>query len=624
MNRTSGRIGGILALCALALIVVVYMRVHGYGYVWDDKALFIDSAVLRGPWSLSALTQPILPGTMYFRPLVLGSFMLEFHLLGMDPGISHVVNLLIHLANTSMVGGIAVLLLRSAGARARWRAPLAMLLYGLHPILVEPVVWVAGRFDLLVAFFSLLGLLALLLPWRRGYGYAIATVAFLAAALSKEMALVFPVLAFIVLWAKEAPGASFAGYLLPFLRRHWPLVVAVAAAGLFYLLLRFGAQQHGRLGDALPPPFHHLVLVGYTIAFYLHGLVWPFSQMSEMHPLDLMALSPLQQSVGVVMVLLYIALVALALSGRFGRAGLLLLGFLLGLLPVLNIVPLGLGGNIAHGRFLALPLALAVIGIVQIEWRRLPLSEAMEAALPKVAGAVMGLWMAFGVMNINITVPMWANDLVLWSWLHKSYPDNKLVSFNHLSSLMQFGQLEQLDKVIHQIKGRRALSDDEWLVYANYLAAEERYQDAFEALTHYQVPGWMPHLEMIRRGISLDDAHANKSLDRVYDYRNLYQITGYVYFKLGKYPQALQAARIMRFYDGAGFAPTWVMLGRAYYGVGEFGKGDEAFNKAAGMFITSSHADVARWREEALREVCAHPELAARKRCRQRPAVAIQ
>ena len=80
--------------------------------------------------------------------------MLDCQLYGLDPAGHHLTSLAFHVANTLLL----FLLLGNLTARM-WPGAFVALLFGLHPMHVESVAWVAERKDVLSAFFFMLTLL---------------------------------------------------------------------------------------------------------------------------------------------------------------------------------------------------------------------------------------------------------------------------------------------------------------------------------------------------------------------------------------------------------------------------------------------------------------------------------
>jgi tetratricopeptide (TPR) repeat protein len=86
-----------------------------------------------------------------YVPLAWISHMLDCQLFGLAPGAHHAINILLHCANTALF-----FLLLKRFVKSHWTAALAATLFGLHPIHVESVAWIAERKDVLSAFFWLL------------------------------------------------------------------------------------------------------------------------------------------------------------------------------------------------------------------------------------------------------------------------------------------------------------------------------------------------------------------------------------------------------------------------------------------------------------------------------------
>ncbi len=96
--------------------------------------------------------------TLYFgiwHPLTWVSHMLDCQLFGLRPAGHHLTSVLLHAANTVL---LFVVLRGMTGAL--WRPALVATLFGLHPLHVESVAWVAERKDVLSTFFVLLTLWA--------------------------------------------------------------------------------------------------------------------------------------------------------------------------------------------------------------------------------------------------------------------------------------------------------------------------------------------------------------------------------------------------------------------------------------------------------------------------------
>ena len=93
--------------------------------------------------------------TANWHPLTWLSHELDIQLYGLRPWGHHLTGLLLHTANT-----LLLFLFLAQATGARWRSFLAAALFGLHPIHIESVAWVAERKDVLSTFFFMLTLWA--------------------------------------------------------------------------------------------------------------------------------------------------------------------------------------------------------------------------------------------------------------------------------------------------------------------------------------------------------------------------------------------------------------------------------------------------------------------------------
>ncbi|MEE9294107.1 MAG: glycosyltransferase family 39 protein [Phycisphaerae bacterium] len=100
----------------------------------------------------------------FYRPLGVLTFAVDYWLWGMNPFGYHLTNLLLHLACTFLVWRLGLRLM--GDARSSFAAAV---IFGLHPAHCEAVLWISGRFDLLVCVCALASVLSYL-RWRCGEG----------------------------------------------------------------------------------------------------------------------------------------------------------------------------------------------------------------------------------------------------------------------------------------------------------------------------------------------------------------------------------------------------------------------------------------------------------------------
>jgi protein O-mannosyl-transferase len=154
-----------------------------------------------------------------WHPLTWISHALDCQWYGLAPAGHHLTSLVLHLANTVL---LFCLLVNMTGRR--WASASVALLFGLHPMHVESVAWVAERKDVLSGFFFLLSLLAYVRyaqpaspveskPCRRKKfaAYVLSLILFTLGLMSKPMLVTLPlVLLLLDFWPlKRFPNSEF-------------------------------------------------------------------------------------------------------------------------------------------------------------------------------------------------------------------------------------------------------------------------------------------------------------------------------------------------------------------------------------------------------------------------------
>jgi len=184
-------LGGVLLLTFL-----VYIPSLDNGFTnWDDNTYVTDNPLVARPTAAAVLTTPVAGN---YHPLTIWSLALDYKMSGLDPATYHRTSLLFHLANTALV----FFFVRHLSRGRRWTPIVTAALFGIHPMHVESVAWVAERKDVLYAFFYLAGLIAYLrhVDRRQPLWLAAALVAFVLSAASKPAAVVFPLTLLAIDW----------------------------------------------------------------------------------------------------------------------------------------------------------------------------------------------------------------------------------------------------------------------------------------------------------------------------------------------------------------------------------------------------------------------------------------
>jgi Flp pilus assembly protein TadD len=440
--QIGGRLNGLRARPAWMLLAptlvafLLYLPALQAGLVWDDP-LFLNHPLYRDSvnWA-EALSRPFLLSPNYFRPLGVATFLMEVAA-GGSPWLHHLVNALLHALNTALVILLAVRLagVSADNLRSQLAALAAGLLYGVHPALVEGVAFVSSRFDLLVTTFLLLALLAdQSLQGRRWLRPAVVGLAVFLAALSKEMAV--SIVAVLPLWhvsvsaaessrARESVEDLASPTISPRSRfslpTYWSSPHRVATLSVYlgaglglvaYLVTRYTVLGYLYLAEsgrelAVGTPWQHALLVVRSLAEYVLLALWPFTTLRPIHFSEL----PVPAD-GITTWLALAGSIALFVSlvwwiRRDRATGALAAAAVVALLPVLNLLPLELGGGaFAAERFLLFPLALLALAVGRLVSR-----GAGRSLWP-----LLGLWLVAAVAVVQLTVPRWQSEQTLWAW----------------------------------------------------------------------------------------------------------------------------------------------------------------------------------------------------------------
>jgi protein O-mannosyl-transferase len=179
-----------------------YLNTLSNGFVYDDVTQVtknpyivnfhhLRSIFTTGVWSFLG-KQGL---TDYYRPLMTLGYAVCYRLFGMLPFGYHLMSLTLHVAIVCILFGLTLSIFRR-----RDLAFLASLLFAVHPIHTESVAWIAAVTDLEVTVFFLLAFWLFLetakaAGGRSGWALAGMAICFMLALLSKEQALMLPLVA---------------------------------------------------------------------------------------------------------------------------------------------------------------------------------------------------------------------------------------------------------------------------------------------------------------------------------------------------------------------------------------------------------------------------------------------
>jgi len=172
-------------------IFIVYAQVGHFDFTnFDDPDYVYENVHVQAGLTAAsvkwALTAEVVGNWM---PVTLLSHILDDQLFGMDSGMHHLVNVLLHMLSSLLLFAV---LRRATGALGA--SAFVAFAFALHPLHVESVAWVAERKDVLSGFFFFLALYAYVRyaespNWRR---YLMVAALFCLGLMSKPMLVTFP------------------------------------------------------------------------------------------------------------------------------------------------------------------------------------------------------------------------------------------------------------------------------------------------------------------------------------------------------------------------------------------------------------------------------------------------
>ncbi len=224
------------------MVWLVYGRIVDSPFIFDDRISVTENPSIVRLWPPIGDSEQ--PGPLNppkntptsGRPLVNLSLALNYRFGQLNPAGYHLLNIVVHLLSAMLLMGIVRRTLRLDFFRGRFDrasailAFIAALLWAVHPLQTETVVYVTQRTELMVSFCYLVTLYSSLRFWAAGSSAArttwltFATIACLAGMACKEMMVSAPVV--VLLFQRTFLAGSFRRAL----RQSWPLYVGLFAS----------------------------------------------------------------------------------------------------------------------------------------------------------------------------------------------------------------------------------------------------------------------------------------------------------------------------------------------------------------------------------------------------------
>jgi len=351
------------SLLALAALVVFWPATSAQFLNYDDNVYVTENARVKAGLSTEGIAWALTTfGAGNWHPVTWISHMADVSVWGMDPRGHHGTNVVLHAINVVLVFSILARATGTAGLSAA-----AAALFGLHPLRVESVAWVAERKDVLSATFGLGAILAYLVwtakpaPAR----YAALLVLYALSLAAKPMLVTLPIL-LLLLDAWPLKRRSY--------RDKIPLALLAAASCVVTLVAQHAGGAIATTG-MFPLPARLANAVVSTLTYAVRT-AWP-TGLAVFYPHPGGTL-PAATVFGAAIVLTAALVLAWRGRSRFPYVATGLGWFFVALVPVIGIVQVG--SQAMADRYTYLPSIGLVIVLVWGAWDLLPRREVLAPA----------------------------------------------------------------------------------------------------------------------------------------------------------------------------------------------------------------------------------------------------
>ena len=560
--------------------LLVFGQVRNFDFVKYDDHLYVyeNPHVLNGLTGDGVVWAFTTNRTGYWHPLTWMSLMLDCQLFGANPGWIHLMNLILHLANTLLLFAV---LRKMTGAL--WQSAFVAAAFAIHPMHVESVAWIAERKDVLSTLFLLLTLAAYV-SYVRCPGlvrYVLTLLLFALGLLAKPMLVTLPFLLLLLdYWPlnrfdspkterqshRTVPVVNKRHILYLIIIEKIPLItLSVVLSVITFLVQRSGGAMVGIDVIPLKLKFANAVI---SYAKYMGKMFWP-QNLAVFYPFDARTIQFWQ-----VMLCALLMIVVSVLAIRFGRKQRYLpvgwFWFVGTLIPVIGLVQVG--GQSLADRY----TYISYIGLfIMIAWG---LPELLSRwPYRKIA---LGLSMVIALTTLGICthqqVSLWNNSITLFSHAIEVTQNNALAHNSLGNAYDDLGRyqdaIEAYKQAIRIKPDYNKAHNDLGVAYGKlgrYQEAIDEYNQTIRINPDYAEAYYNLGVAYGKLGRRQDEIEAYKQTIRIKpDFAEAYLNLGVAYYKLGRYQDAIepykQAIRIR-----PDFVLAHYNLGVAYLVIGD-------------------------------------------------------
>jgi len=602
----------VAALLVASLTLIIYLPALQNDFVnWDDDKYVYENEHIH------SLDFKLLKWSFGFHmsnwhPLTFISHAIDYALWGLNPIGHHLTNIIFHSVNTFLLFILIVYLLtnvrlaKSSFSETNYKtatgniiaASVAALLFGIHPIHVESVAWVAERKDVLSTLFVLLSLIfyskyVIKQETKKTNSqplhYILSLIFFISALMSKPMAVTLP---FILIMLDIYPFQRFS--FKEIFKTHKKVVIEKIPFVFFSLIstiLTIMAQHSGGAITSLKvyPLSSRIVIAIRGLSFYLEKMILPIG-LSPFYPLPKNPILPSFEYIFSIILVLAISIFSVWTWKRGRKVYMAIWAYyVLTLLPVIGIIQLG--EQAAADRYSYIPSIgpFFLIGLgISAAWGKHYSTERVTFISKKIIFLILiSILSLLGMLTIK-QIKIWNDSIILWSYELKRYPDSWLAYYNRAHAYSSQGDYQQalkdIDRAItynpkyaqaYYIRGidyiglgdyQQALKDLDKAIECNPQFAQAYY---YSANVYIRLENYQKALKDLDKVIEIDPNNFTAYNDR-----------GLSYYTLGKFKEAItdysQAITL-----NPGNSTYYYNRGMVYFKIGKNTEAVRDFQKAA-------------------------------------------
>lgn len=422
-----------LALLA-AISLAIFWPALGHNFLinWDDRQYILENDVIRGLTAEHLKTAFTTFSLGNYAPLHLVSYMIDYEIWGLRPSGFIFTNIVLH----SLNGMLLYTFLRRLSGDRVWIF-FAALIFLLHPVQVETVVWAAERKTVLAMTFFLASLIC-----YREYNtggkrtapgwYLLSLISFLAALLTKSVVVIMPlvIMLFDLCYSSERRFKKIILDAAPFM--------ILAALTVFVALISHSETQGGITSYHGGSPFTTFLTMIPVLLRYLRLVFWP-TNLSAFYDVPIKsgidAEVPLAAGACLMLLCLGWWLYRRKREHFFWYAL-----FFAGLIPVSQIVPIV---TLMNDRYLYFPMvgAAAYLCVTTLPNFALRGRGASGRSLPRLL-VMSGLVVACAVAS-SLRIGVWQDSYTLWGDAVKKAPAVALTHDGFGEGLLQKGLVDE-------------------------------------------------------------------------------------------------------------------------------------------------------------------------------------